>query len=295
LESAYDAGIRHFDVAPMYGFGQAEACLGEFLARHPGEVTVTTKYGIPPVKNPGLIGIARSVARPIIKALPGLKNKLTRVAVRTVGASPKSKFTAQEAEQSLMKSLRELRLERIDVWLLHEATVDDLTGDDLLRFMEGAVASGKIGTFGIGSERPRVEAILKQKPQYCRTVQFEWSVMDARVPPIPSFRIHHRALTENFRELRADLTRDTHRAATWSQEIGADLRDAEVLASLMLKAALVENPNSIILFSSRNADHIRRNIETAANTMLTEPARKLYEKIHGQTAFQNESRERVAR
>ena len=51
LEAAYDAGIRHFDVAPMYGYGEAESCLGEFLQRHPGQLTVTTKYGIAPPKN----------------------------------------------------------------------------------------------------------------------------------------------------------------------------------------------------------------------------------------------------
>ena len=28
LEAAFDAGVRHFDVAPMYGFGQAESCVG---------------------------------------------------------------------------------------------------------------------------------------------------------------------------------------------------------------------------------------------------------------------------
>jgi aryl-alcohol dehydrogenase-like predicted oxidoreductase len=35
LASAFDAGIRHFDVAPMYGYGEAEVCLGEFLKHHP--------------------------------------------------------------------------------------------------------------------------------------------------------------------------------------------------------------------------------------------------------------------
>ena len=49
LEAAFDAGIRHFDVAPMYGYGEAEGCLGEFLQRHRADVTVTTKYGIPPM------------------------------------------------------------------------------------------------------------------------------------------------------------------------------------------------------------------------------------------------------
>ncbi len=80
LEAAFDAGIRHFDVAPMYGFGEAESCLGEFLGRHRADVTVTTKYGIPPARNQGLIGVARSIARPLVKALPGLKRGLSRVA-----------------------------------------------------------------------------------------------------------------------------------------------------------------------------------------------------------------------
>src|ERR1017187_3567692 len=71
LETAFDAGIRHFDVAPMYGFGHAEGCLGEFLGRHRGEVTVTTKYGIPPVRGQGWMGLARAAARPVGRALPG--------------------------------------------------------------------------------------------------------------------------------------------------------------------------------------------------------------------------------
>ena len=64
LEAAFEAGVRHFDVAPMYGFGQAESCVGEFLSGHKAEVTVTTKYGIPAPKRQGLISLARSAARP---------------------------------------------------------------------------------------------------------------------------------------------------------------------------------------------------------------------------------------
>jgi hypothetical protein len=55
LEAAFEAGLRHFDVAPMYGFGQAESCVGEFLSRHKAEVTVTTKYGISAPKRQGLL------------------------------------------------------------------------------------------------------------------------------------------------------------------------------------------------------------------------------------------------
>jgi choline dehydrogenase-like flavoprotein len=41
LDAAWDAGIRHFDAARLYGMGDTETMLGEFLRTHP-EATVTT-------------------------------------------------------------------------------------------------------------------------------------------------------------------------------------------------------------------------------------------------------------
>ena len=284
LDAAFDAGVRHFDVAPMYGFGEAEGCVGEFMGRHRGEVTVTTKYGIPPAKNPGLIGLARSIARPVIKALPGMKRRLSVVAGKAAGHETRGSFTAAQAKESLERSLRELRTERIDVWLLHEVTADDLRDDakdeGLLRLLEDSVATGTIGTFGVGSERRKVETLALKRPRFCRTMQIEWSVMDVPVPSrMEGFRIHHRALTDNFRDLYERLLADKVRTPRWSEVVGADLLDRGVLASLMLKAALVENPESVILFSSKSAEHIRRNVEVAEDATLEAPARRLYELV----------------
>ena len=44
----------------------------------------------------------------------------------------------------------------------------------------------------------------------------------------------------------------------------------------MLKAALVRNPDSVILVSSRNPEHIRENARVAGDSQLAEPARRLY-------------------
>ena len=64
LEAAWDAGIRHFDVAPMYGYGEAgRYCMGEFQKRHRGEATVTTKYG-----NPAGTASAAQASRPLCGA-----------------------------------------------------------------------------------------------------------------------------------------------------------------------------------------------------------------------------------
>ena len=294
LEAAFDAGIRHFDVAPMYGYGQAESVVGEFLARHRGQATIATKYGIPPAKRQGLISLARSVARPVVKAMPGLKRGLTSAAAKATSAGPKASFTAAEARESLDRSLRELKTERIDIWLLHDATLADLHDEGLLCLMQDSVAAGKIGTFGVGGDRAAIDEIAAARPEYLPVVQFAWSVLDTPVPATKSFRIHHRSLTDNFRTLHQRLLGDKARCARWSGLVSSDLADPQALSALMLKAAMVENPDGIILFSSKRAEHIRNNVAVARDTTLDSAARRLYALIQSEVSSVGSSNERAA-
>jgi aryl-alcohol dehydrogenase-like predicted oxidoreductase len=279
LEAAYNAGIRHFDVAPMYGYGEAESCLGEFLQRHRDQVTVTTKYGIPPAKNSTLIRAGRRIAGPIIKQLPALKQRLAQAANAATRNDERSTFTAAQAKASLDRSLVALRTDHIDLWLLHEVTASDIQDDDLLRLLENLVQQGTIGTFGIGSSADKIPALLAERSAYCRTLQYEWSILDSPIPPSNPFRIHHRALTDNFRALHTALVKNKPRCQRWSSSTNTDLSHAETLANLMLKAALVMNPSSIVLFSSKNPQHIQANVNTAADATLDHPARQLYKLV----------------
>src|ERR1700736_549713 len=104
LEAAFDAGIRHFDVAPMYGYGEAETCLGEFLEHHRGQITVTTKYGIAPPKKSAIIKLGRSIAGPILKQLPSLKPRLAKAANAATRNPERPSFTAAQAKASLDRS-----------------------------------------------------------------------------------------------------------------------------------------------------------------------------------------------
>jgi D-threo-aldose 1-dehydrogenase len=282
LESAYDAGIRHFDVAPMYGYGEAESCLGEFLQNHPGQVTVATKYGIPPAKNSALIKAGRRIAGSILKQLPSLKQCLARAADAATHNNERPSFTAAQARASLDRSLAALRTDHIDLWLLHEVTARDLQDDGLLHLLEVEVKKGTIGTFGIGSSADKVPALLAERPAYCRTLQYEWSVIDAPIHSSAPFRIHHRALTNNFHAIHTALVNNKPLCFRWSESTNTDLSSPEALANLMLKASLVMNPASIILFSSKNPHHIQANVHTAANTSLEPPARRLYSLIQAE-------------
>jgi D-threo-aldose 1-dehydrogenase len=283
LDCAFEAGVRHFDVAPMYGYGEAETCLGEFLQHHRGQITVTTKFGIAPPRKSTLIKLGRSIAGPIVKQFPSLKQSLAHTANSATRNPERPAFTAAEAKASLDRSLAALRTGHIHLWLLHEATAADLHDDSLLAFLETEVRKGVIGAFGIGSSADKIPALLASHPAYCRTLQYEWSVLDSQIPDAPSapFRIHHGALT-SFRGMHAALMNNQPLCQRWSASTNIDLRNAEALAHLLLKAALLMNPNSIILFSSKKTAHIQANVLAASDDTLELPARELYNLVRAE-------------
>lgn len=277
LDAAYDAGVRHFDVAPLYGYGEAESCLGDLLTRH-RDITITTKFGISSPKRGGLLRAARRIVGPVVQRVPALK-RAARSASAAAAAPPKSNFTAQEARASLENSLRLLRTNYIDILLLHEAESADLADDSLLNFLHEAVTKGTIGSFGIGSESTRIPALLLDRPAYCKVVQHDWSILDPLEPQQANLHIHHRALADAYQTLHNAFSADKARCRRWSELTGRDLARREDLAALMLKAALVLHPNSIVLVSSKSPAHIRENVRVAGDASLEEPARRLHQLV----------------
>ncbi|HEV2577414.1 MAG TPA: aldo/keto reductase [Acidobacteriaceae bacterium] len=279
LDAAYDAGIRHFDVAPLYGYGEAESCLGDLIARHP-DITITTKFGIAPPGRGSLLRTVRRAVGPLLQRVPSLK-RLARSAGAAAAPPAKSRFTAAEARASLDRSLRNLRTTHVDLLLLHEPESTDLTDFTLLDFLNNAVAEKIIGDFGVGSDSAKLPALLRDRPGYCRVVQHDWSILDPLESPRreTDFHIHHRALTEHLHTLHDALTSDKARCRRWSEITGRDLARREVLAALMLKAALILHPNTILLVSSKNPAHIRENVHVAEDASLEEPARRLHQLV----------------
>jgi hypothetical protein len=256
LETAFDAGIRHFDTAPSYGYGHAENVLGEALRSRREQVTISTKFGILPPRNPNLWGLAGRIALPVVKRLPAVKSRLSRAAR---GLATRPAFSAAALRASIDTSLAALRTDYIDILLLHEAVVADLS-DDLFDELDRNVATGKIRTFGIGSEAVAAAQIYRAEPRFCRIMQFEWSVLSAEAPRYPaSFLITHRGLSENLVRLRAWLAENPQVAQAWSSELSLDVGRASILARLMLSAARAANAEGIVLFSSRSTDNIRAN------------------------------------
>jgi D-threo-aldose 1-dehydrogenase len=96
------------------------------------------------------------------------------------------------------------------------------------------------------------------------------------------FRIHHRALTDNFRSLHAALARNPDTCWRWSSSVGLDPSSKDNLARLMLKASLLSNPTSVILFSSKEPRHIQADVLTAADSSLDSSARRLHQLVQAE-------------
>jgi D-threo-aldose 1-dehydrogenase len=268
LETAYDQGIRHFDTAPSYGSGGAEYVVGEFLARHPGECTVTTKFGIPRPqgKNRAIQTHGRALARLVLWRLPAIKKRLVQ-ATQSKGIA--TEYDPTQMWTSLQISLRELRCDRIDLFLLHEIEFDNLT-EELRDVLEQAVNIGLIGAWGIGSDRRKIDRIVEGAPSWARVLQFEWSVMSRNLPSYSgAFVITYRAISTAFGELRS-LLADEERSRRWSNEVGMDLSNEKTLSLLLLGAALRANRGGIVLFSSNRPDRIRAN--ASALSTVSDPA-----------------------
>jgi D-threo-aldose 1-dehydrogenase len=140
LETALECGITHFDTAPLYGAGAAERALGIALRRAAADVTVATKAGIQPPRVPRL-----SSARG-------------------------GRFAPVKVRASLEGSLRRLRVERVELLLLHEVTAADVD-DALVEALEDAVRRGDVARIGIATGPRETAAILARGTRFPETVQ----------------------------------------------------------------------------------------------------------------------------
>jgi len=263
LAAAYDAGVRHFDVARYYGYGDAEGILGSFLRDKRSQVTVTTKFGIQPPARSSALGIGIRMARRFLRALPSAR----KVVQRSSPALAKGgSFSARDAQVNLEISLRELRTGHVDFYLLHEYICDDQPADELITFLEGAVRAGKIRSFGIGTGIENILRALETKPQLCSVLQFQNSALTQNILRLPSelpsnrLVITHGAVRQSFDTISAFLNAHREKSQEWSEKIGADCSMPGTISSLLLNYAVEANPRGLILFSSTNAETVCRNV-----------------------------------
>jgi aryl-alcohol dehydrogenase-like predicted oxidoreductase len=267
LAEAYEAGVRHFDVARAYSSGDAEGVLGEFLATRRDASTVTTKFGLqpPPAGGAGMRS-AKALARRLMRLSPRLRKAL---GARSSQRLEWGAFSVDQAHASFETSLRELKTDHVEVLLLHEASASDCS-PELAAYLLEEMAAGRIASFGVGTGFDRVPEIARDRPAFARILQFENSAdrrnLEALSLPPTTFTITHGAIGGGLARLRAYLEARTDVARRWSEALGLDFADSTgTLGPLLLAYALHANPGGIVLFSSTRRHAIRENLRAIAD------------------------------
>jgi D-threo-aldose 1-dehydrogenase len=264
LETAFSEGITHFDVARAYGFGRAEGILGEFLQGKRARVTVATKFGIQPPS--GIAGNrwAIDLAKKVLSPFPGL---LQRAKQRGSAMVESGAFTPAAMLRSLETSLKELRTDYVDLLVLHEANLEEASGEPLLAAMQNQVKRGTIRAFGIASAFSKLGEAFERLPPDYGVLQFDDNASTRnrqRVCDTGRGLITH-SVFHPSQALRDAMAANAELTNRFSQEIGADLKEPSVIGSLLLHYALSTNPNGVVLFSSSDRQRISQNVRDAAS------------------------------
>lgn len=118
VRRALELGVNFFDTSNSYNQGRSEAVLGEVTAGWPETVYISTKVGVP---------------------------------VETNDFANRS-FAAAHILAEAENSLRRLRRETIDLYMLHSPTVEQLERFDWSEAIAKLRSQGKIRFFGISTE-----------------------------------------------------------------------------------------------------------------------------------------------
>lgn len=148
LHSAWEAGLRYFDTAPLYGFGLSEARLGRFLQTKPrDEFVLSTKVGRLMKPNTGW----HEQREAFIDAAP---------------FEPVFDYSYDGIMRSFDESLERLGLDKIDILLMHDIgsathgaehpSLMKTAMNDGYRALDTLRAEGRAAAIGIGANEWQV-------------------------------------------------------------------------------------------------------------------------------------------
>lgn len=143
LDDAYAAGLRFFDTADVYGQGDSERRLARLAAKP--DVMICTKAGLALGMSQSLIRLAKPFLRPLLLRM----KRGGQAAASLRQSSQTTNFDPDHLRRQLQGSLKRLRRDQVDVFLLHNPTLDDLADGTLLALLAEVKSQGLAQRVGI--------------------------------------------------------------------------------------------------------------------------------------------------
>jgi predicted oxidoreductase len=253
LRLAYDCGVRHFDTAPMYGHGTSEQVVGAAFRRDRSKVTIATKVGIPHGSLSYTRQIFRLVATPVRRWTPQLSK---HAAKRIYSTPPRTDFSLSSIDRSLERSLNNLKTDYIDILLLHEVRLDDIS-DELMKKLQTFVQEGKVLRVGVGTTTERIRQITNAGIDF-EVYQRPWSVLVADEKIFGNhYQVFYGSILGAVETMSKKLRADAGSRRRLQALCGLECRSSDDIAKILLLSAVSANPCGLVLFSSRVPARVR--------------------------------------
>jgi aryl-alcohol dehydrogenase-like predicted oxidoreductase len=146
LNAVLDSGINVIDTS--YDYGTSEEAIGMFLASRRHEYYLATKCGCTVVYR-------------------GAHDETPHI------------WTSSNLIHNLETSLKRLKTDYVDIWQLHNPSVEDVEHNDLIDVMDLARSQGKVRWLGISTTLPEIETFM------------EWNFFDVFQMPYSAFQLEH--------------------------------------------------------------------------------------------------------
>jgi aryl-alcohol dehydrogenase-like predicted oxidoreductase len=264
IACALDLGLSWFDVAPPYGDGNAESLLGQALKGRRNKVAICTKFGIAPPNVSLPARLVRPLARRAVAAFPALRQAASRA--RPTGQ--RAPIDPAAIEASVIRSLRMLCTDYIDVLALHEPTPQDATNAAIFEISRRLVEKGMVRAISIAGDQDSIKAgVLTGEPiafaQFPDTPLTDVAArLGATLPSPAPVLVTHGVFGSGVTEALAGL--DAPRRARLSavaERHGIDISKSS--NDLLLRFAFSNNPDGVVIISMFNPKHIEHNIAAA--------------------------------
>jgi len=270
LDCAIDHGIRHLDVARLYGLGLAEAELAPLLRRHRGQLTLATKFGLGDACPPSAVAQRQGSLRQLLRLLPGLRPMARRLYGRRMVAR---NFSVAHCRQSLHTSLSQLGLEAVDLFLLHEPTPADGIDPELESTLQDLQRKGLIGNYGLSGSLADCQSLIQTRPglaggwlQWDDDLLQPAPELDSPNSGFPAGRGRFGRIRLSLRPIQQALAAVPQLQAHWSERLNICLADGVALGAALLGAAQAAYPQDLLLYSSTGPDRLARTL-----TLLNDP------------------------
>jgi aryl-alcohol dehydrogenase-like predicted oxidoreductase len=202
VRTALDLGVTVIDTASIYGQGDSERIIGRAIAGRRDTAFVVTKGGQTFSTKYRVLRAAKPLIRAVLARRGGAGNAVTAQRADAISAD----WRPRTVVASLEASLRRLRTDRVEAFLLHSPPAHVAADAELSLALVAARASGKALRIGVScDDLATLDAALDQ-PGY-DVLELPWDVLTVLGPRADTIRARgHLVLAREVVTLQPGLT-----------------------------------------------------------------------------------------